>query len=137
MVMLMTLIEGQQPEPFEEFETFAEVLGMVNKQLGLDGVRQVLNGAGDEHCAEYLHMVSAELLTAGLKQVAAAVDEFAANAPSAVDLRHCTYSKAPYTDNLEANRANIWAWQRSRNRLVAGWARKRKAFLRRAAINSR
>jgi hypothetical protein len=128
MVML-TMLREDKPSEWDEFQTPGEILGMVNKQLGLDGGRQILKNAGDEYCAEYLQMVSAELLAAGLKQVAAVVDEFAADAPSALDLRYCTYSRA--------NAANIWAWERRQNRIITAWDKKRKAFLRRAAINSR
>jgi hypothetical protein len=79
----MTLIDGQDSNPWEQFETLGEIFGFVHKQHGLDGVRRTLElDTEGVFTREALHDAARELKAAGLTKAAAVVAEFAANSPS-------------------------------------------------------
>jgi hypothetical protein len=120
----MTLIDGQDSNPWEQFETLGEIFGFVHKQHGLDGVRRTLElDTEGVFTREALHDAARELKAAGLTKAAAVVTEFAANSPSMLDLRYCDYAtQEPYVSSPD-NHYNIEAWRRSQRRqLQCAWS---------------
>ncbi len=105
----MTLIDGQDSDPWEQFETLGEILGFVHKQHGTDGILEVLKrDTKGKFTREVLQQAASELKAAGLTKAAAVVAEFAASAPSMLDLRFC-----PYPADEEYN---VNAWLRRQQR---------------------
>jgi hypothetical protein len=106
----MTLINGYDGDPWEQFETLGEIVGFVHKQHGVAGIIEVLKrDTKSEFTREDLQDAASELKAAGLTKAAAVVTEAAASAPSMFDLRYC-----PYPANDEYN---VQAWLRLLQRM--------------------
>jgi hypothetical protein len=72
------------PDPFDTFETAAEIFAFVHRKLGEKGLRQLL-AMGDGSTCEFLHRAADELSAMGLRKVADIVLDVAADSPSEAD----------------------------------------------------
>jgi hypothetical protein len=70
----------EEADPFDQFESPAEVCAYVHRKLGEDGLRQLLTHSPKNPTREDLLDVRAELSGAGLVQAATIVSELAATA---------------------------------------------------------
>jgi hypothetical protein len=91
-------INSENDNPFEDFDSTAQILGFIYDQSGADGLNELL--ATVEATRESLQRHAEDLLEVGLKDVAAIVLEHADNAPSEADL-------CPYDPDHTANH-NSW-----------------------------
>ncbi len=74
-------------EPFDAFQTAGEIFGFVYAKLGADALRELLAADAERpSTSESLSDAAAELDAVGLNKAAAIVREFAAIAPSEMDL---------------------------------------------------
>jgi hypothetical protein len=121
-------IDGEAPDPLDEFATPGELLGLIHSRKGLDGVREALVAWAGESIRERFELAAAELRAAGLTKVAKLV-------PPMVDLAHCPYSVPPYTDNPRANENNIRSWLWCQERRAKRMREKIRQVLLRAGID--
>jgi hypothetical protein len=78
---------NEQADPFDAFETSAEIFAFVFKKGGARDLRRLLDmPPGERATREYLEATAAELEQVGLPQVAAIVAEYAPTRPSRLDL---------------------------------------------------
>jgi hypothetical protein len=99
---------AREADPFDQFESPAEVCAYVHRKLGEDSLRQLLAHPPKGTTREDLLDTAAELSGAGLKQAATIVSELAATALPMDDISFCVYTPdAP---------ANVAAWLRSTRR---------------------
>ncbi len=115
-------LSATPPDPFDEFQSAAEVFGFTFKMAGEQGLRALLARGDGTTTKEWLMDAAAELQQAGLGRVSGIVLEIAAQTPSMVDVE----AFCPYDPNDPANRANVQAWQRAEQRRRSEWGLKRQ-----------
>jgi hypothetical protein len=110
-------------DPFDEFETVAEVCAYIHRKLGEEGLRLLLTQPAPRGTAlnrDDLLDIAAELSGAGLSKAAAVVSEIAATRLPMDDLSFCAY-----TPDVPANQR---AWLRAQQRRQAQRADQRKQW---------
>src|SRR6476661_2256435 len=99
----------EEPDPFDQFNSPAEVYAYTHRKLGEDALRDLLARPPKGTTREDLLDAAAELSGAGLGgRAAAVVSEFAAGALPMDDMSFCVY-----TPDVPAN---VAAWLRSTQR---------------------
>ena len=109
----MTLIDGETPDPLDEFQTLGELLGFVDKRDGREAFKATLGAIVERGATrESMRSAACELKAAGKNQAADLAKAAAAQCPPMTDLRFCPYMQPPYTNNARDNQANIkmWLW---------------------------
>jgi len=103
-------LPAEDPHPFDELKTGAEVAAFVYKRFGPGGLRDLLAHDGSMPLErEWVLEIANELNAAGLRKAASIATEIAAGLPSMTDMVFCPCMKPPYVDS-PCNATNIAHW---------------------------
>jgi len=132
----MTMIDGETPDPLDEFQTLGELLGFVDKRDGREAFKATLGAIVERGATrESMRSAACELKAAGTNQAADLAKAAAAQCPPMTDLRFCPYMQPPYTNNARDNQANIKMWLWGEWRRANKMREQCKALLRRAGVS--